>query len=172
MSIDFIGPLPASQILNGSYNMILVAICHLTSMVHLVPIKQIYRAKDFAEVVFDRIYKLHRMLKHMESDRGILFTSTSWQKLDNLIRTKLCISLSYHPQSDGATERANRMMTQMLRQCVSPDQKDWVIKLPAVEFAMNSASSSTTGYTLFLLNNGRMPRSMVWSKDSEFPGVK
>src|ERR1700683_670192 len=63
-------------------------------------------------------------------------------------------------------------MTQMLRQCISPDQKDWVSKLPAIEFAMNSASSSTTGYAPFVLNYGRMPRSMVWDSDSEYPGVK
>ncbi|KZP16036.1 hypothetical protein FIBSPDRAFT_690454, partial [Athelia psychrophila] len=51
-------------------------------------------------------------------------------------------------------------------------QRDWVGKLPPTEFAMNSASSATTGYALFVLNNGRMPTSMVWHSDSEFPGVR
>ncbi|KZP07977.1 hypothetical protein FIBSPDRAFT_762104, partial [Athelia psychrophila] len=60
----------------------------------------------------------------------------------------------------------------MLRQCVAPDQRDWVGKLPMIEFAMNSASSATTGYAPFVLNTGRMPPSMIWSEDSEFPGVR
>lgn len=37
---------------------------------------------------------------------------------------------------------------------------------------MNSASSSTTGYAPFVLNNGCMPRSMVWNQDTEYPGVR
>ncbi|KAF9541459.1 hypothetical protein CPC08DRAFT_620460, partial [Agrocybe pediades] len=57
--------------------------------------------------------------------------------------------------------RANRTITQMLRQCIAPHQRDWVSKLPAIEFAMNSATSSTTGYAPFFLNYGRMSRSMI-----------
>ncbi|KZP27576.1 hypothetical protein FIBSPDRAFT_730548, partial [Athelia psychrophila] len=59
----------------------------------------------------------------------------------------------------------------MLRQCVSPDQRDWVGKLRLIKFTMNSASSATTGYAPFVLNTGRMPPSMGWNADSEFPGV-
>lgn len=37
---------------------------------------------------------------------------------------------------------------------------------------MNSASSASTGYAPFVLNNGRMPRSMLWNQDTEYPGVR
>lgn len=67
---------------------------------------------------------------------------------------ELRLSSAYHPQTDGATERANRTMTQMLRQCVAVDQKNWAIKLPA-----------------FFLNYGRMPRPLIWNGGSEYPGV-
>ncbi|KZP05776.1 hypothetical protein FIBSPDRAFT_681667, partial [Athelia psychrophila] len=50
-------------------------------------------------------------------------------------------------------------------------QRDWVGKLPMIEFAMNSASSATMGYALFLLHTGQMPTSMTWNTDSDFPGV-
>ena len=63
-------------------------------------------------------------------------------------------------------------MTQMLRQCVSPKQKDWVAKLPAIEFAMNSARSSTTGFTPFYLNYGRNPSPMIWRGEEQYPGVR
>ncbi|KAF8814452.1 hypothetical protein BYT27DRAFT_7062495, partial [Phlegmacium glaucopus] len=55
----------------------------------------------------------------------------------------------------------NHTVTQMLRQCIHPNQKDWVAKLPAIEFAINSARSESTGYAPFFLNFGRMPRSMI-----------
>ncbi|KIY65091.1 hypothetical protein CYLTODRAFT_357394, partial [Cylindrobasidium torrendii FP15055 ss-10] len=62
----------------------------------------------------------------------------------------------------------------MLRQCISPNQKDWVSKLPGIEFAINLARSETTGYSPFFLNSGRMPRSLIWNdaKKNEFPGVR
>ncbi|TDL15858.1 hypothetical protein BD410DRAFT_732031, partial [Rickenella mellea] len=60
----------------------------------------------------------------------------------------------------------------MLRQCVAPNQKDWVLKLPAIEFALNSARSDTTGFAPFVLNSGMMPKSMIWESRSEYPGVR
>ncbi|KAF9642949.1 hypothetical protein BDM02DRAFT_3105031 [Thelephora ganbajun] len=72
---------------------------------------------------------------------------------------------------DGATKQANRTMTQMLQQCVGPKQKDWVTKLLAIEFAMNSARSSTTRFTLFYLNYGHNPSPMIWKGKELYPGV-
>ncbi|KAJ6628518.1 hypothetical protein B0H10DRAFT_1777776, partial [Mycena sp. CBHHK59/15] len=54
-----------------------------------------------------------------------------------------------------------------------PKQRDWVAKLPAIEFAMNTARSESTGYAPFFLNNGQMPRSLLWNSDKnrDYPGV-
>jgi transposase InsO family protein len=174
IGIDFVGPLPLSKNRNGEYDMIAVIIDRLTSMVHLVPGRQDYKARDMAELVFAEVYRLHGLPKSIVSDRDTLFTSTFWTHLHRLIGVELKMSSAYHPQTDGATERANRTITQMLRQCVRPDQKDWVAKLPAVEFAINAARSDTTGYAPFFLNSGRMPRSFVWNKPDagEYPGVR
>ena len=53
-------------------------------------------------------------------------------------------------------------------------QRDWATKLPAIEFAINSARSEVTGYAPFFLNHGRMPRSFIWDDPSkeEYPGVR
>jgi hypothetical protein len=108
VGVDFVGPLPESKTLHGTLDMILVAIDHLTAMVHLAPTKQTYHTKDVAEVMFNSVYKLHGMPSHIVSDRDTLFTSTFWQKLNELMGTKLRMSTSFHPQTDGITERANR----------------------------------------------------------------
>jgi hypothetical protein len=62
----------------------------------------------------------------------------------------------------------------MLRQCIQPDQKDWVSKLPAIQFAINSARSASTGFSPFFLNYGRNPRSFIWNSapTTEFAGVR
>ena len=152
--------------------MICVVIDLLTSMVHLVPSKQSYRATDIAELMFDNVYKLHGIPERIISDRDSLFTSKFWKRLHHLIGSGLRMSSAFHPQTDGATEQANRTIIQMIRQCVRPDQKDWVIKLPAIEFALNSARSSTTGFSPFQLNYGRNPSPMIWDAHDEFPGVR
>ena len=62
----------------------------------------------------------------------------------------------------------------MLRQCIDETQTDWVMKLPAIEFAINLARSASTGYAPFFLNTGHMPRSMIWdsAKQTEYPGMR
>ncbi len=83
------------------------------------------------------------------------------------------MSSLYHPETDRLTERANCTIEQMLRQCIGPTQKDWVSKLPVIEFAINLACSETTGYSPFFLNSGHIPRSMIWDSatKTEFPSV-
>ena len=174
IGIDFVGPLLESQNRDGSFDSIIVIIDLLTSMVHLVPSRINYNAKQVAELVFTEVYKHHGMPKLIVSDRDVLFTSTFWTHLHRLIGIVLRLSSAYHPESDGSTERANRTVTQMLRQCIGPSQKDWVMKLPAIEFAINLARSDSTGYAPFFLNTGRMPRSLIWNNPSkdEYPGVR
>ena len=174
IGMDFVGPLPESGNRDGFFDSITVVICLLTSMVHLIPSRTNYNASQLAELMFEQIYKLHGLPKNIISDRDVLFTSTFWRQLHRLIGTKLKLSSAYHPQSDGSTERANRTITQMLRQCVSMNQKDWVTRLPAIEFAINSARSESTGFAPFFLNFGRMPRTMLWTHEpsTEFPAVR
>ncbi|KAJ3514734.1 hypothetical protein NLJ89_g2201 [Agrocybe chaxingu] len=174
VGVDFVGPLPESSNRNGSFDSITVVICLLTSMVHLIPSRTTYTAKQVAELMFEEVYRHHGLPKNIISDRDSLFTSVFWGTLHKLLGTSLKMSSAYHPQTDGSTERANRTVTQMLRQCISDDQKDWVAKLPAIEFAINSARSASTGYAPFFLNSGQMPRPMIWDNPAkaEYPAVR
>jgi hypothetical protein len=174
IGMDFVGPLPESKNRHGTFDMICVIIDLLTGMTHLVPCRTDYRARQIAELVFENVYKLHGLPKYIVSDHDSWFTSIFWEHLHGLIGVKLKMSSSYHPETDGATERMNRTVTTMLRQCVSPKQTDWVQKLPAIEFAINLARSETTGYAPFFLNHGRMPRSMLWNaaRANEYTAVR
>lgn len=114
-------------------------------MVHIIPSRTNYTVSQVAELMFESVYKLHGIPKHIITDRDFLFTSTFWKHLHQLVGTKLNMSGAYHPETDGSTERANRTATQLLRQCVNDKQTDWMDKLPAIEFAINSARSYSTG---------------------------
>ena len=174
IGVDFVGPLPESKDRDGSYDSITVIIDLLTAMIHLVPSQMTYMAKDIAELMFTKVYKLHGLPRTIVSDHDVLFMSLFWTHLNKLMGVKQHMSSAYHPETDGSTERANRMIGQMLQSCIGLTQKDWVSRLPAIEFAINLAQSESTGYSPFFLNTGRMPRAMIWDAPSsdEYPSVK
>jgi hypothetical protein len=174
IGIDFVGPLPLSKNHNGEFDSITIVIDLLTAMVHLVPSRITYNAREIAELVFAEVYKLHGLPKSIVSDRDMLFTSTFWTHLNRLTGMNQSMLSAYHPQSDGATEQANQTIGQMLRSCISSTQRDWVSKLPAIEFAINVSRSETTGYAPFFLNSGRIPRMFIWNdaNSDEYPSVR
>lgn len=112
IAMDFISPLPESKNRDGTFDSITIIIDLLTAMVHLIPSRTDYKAKQIAEMTFESIYKLHGLPKSIISDRDVLFTSTFWQHLHQLVGTQLQMSSAYHPETDGSTERANRTVTQ------------------------------------------------------------
>jgi hypothetical protein len=111
IGIDFVGLFPESKNCDGMFNLITVVIDLLTGMVHLIPSRINYTARQIAELMFESIYKLHGLPRCIVSDQDVLFTTTFWKRLHELIRTKLHMSSAYHPESDGGTECANRTIT-------------------------------------------------------------
>jgi hypothetical protein len=71
------------------------------------------------------------------------------------LQTKLDMSTSFHPESDGQTERANRTIEDMLRSYVSAVQDDWDELMPLMEMAYNNAIQVSTGFAPYYLNTGR-----------------
>ena len=68
-----------------------------------------------------------------------------------LLRRKLHMSTADNPQTDGQTERANRVVADVLRTIAAP--KKWSKHLPFVEFAINNSVHASTGETQFMLTD-------------------
>ena len=68
IGIDFVGPLPKSKSRDATFDTLTVIIDHLTGMVHLVPSRSTYTAKDIAELVFLEVYKRHGLPRAIVSD--------------------------------------------------------------------------------------------------------
>jgi hypothetical protein len=83
----------------------------------------------------------------MTSDRDKLFTSKFWKELHKRIRINLRMSTSFHPETDGSSERSNKSMIEALRHYVNLRQSDWADHLIHVESAMNNSVNATTGKT-------------------------
>jgi hypothetical protein len=68
--------------------------------------------------------------------------------LHQLLQMWLVMSSSFHPQTDGQTERANRTLEEMIRHYVAHRQDNWSTLLLALEFAYNSSKHRVTGVSL------------------------
>jgi len=79
---------------------------------------------------------------------------------------KLLMSTSFHLQTDGVTEQANRSVGQLFRAAISLDQKDWVYKIPMMEFTINASISKSTGFAPFKLDSAYMPRMICQLPES------
>ncbi|KAJ9521268.1 hypothetical protein QJQ45_023012 [Haematococcus lacustris] len=121
VSMDFIGPLPATP---RGHTMIFTIVDKLSKMIHLIPTTTTATAHDTARLFFDHIFKHHGLPEAIISDRDPKFTSDFWTSLFHLTGTRLLLSSAYHPQTDGQTERANRTVEDMLRPYVNDHKSD------------------------------------------------
>src|SRR6202789_2442989 len=156
VGMDFIGPFPESK----GYNYLWVIICRMTSMMHLIPVHTRMKASELSWIYLREIVRLHGLPSSIVSDRDSKFTSKWWRELHKILGARLLMSTSFHPQTDGQTERANRNVGQIFGTIVRHDQKDWVDRVDMSEFAINASISETTKYAPFELNGGYMP-SMI-----------
>ncbi|GJY90619.1 reverse transcriptase domain-containing protein [Tanacetum coccineum] len=73
------------------------------------------------------------------SDRNGRFTSQFWQSLQKALGTQLDMSMAYHPQTDGQSERTIQTLEDILCACVIDFGKSWDRHLPLVEFSYNNS---------------------------------
>lgn len=67
------------------------------------------------------------------------------------------MSSSFHPKTDGSSERANKTINQLIRYHVDRAQKGWVLALPQIRFNMMNTLNASTGFLGFHLHLGRSP---------------
>lgn len=97
------------------------------------------------------------MPKSIVSDRDSRFTGTFWSELFNLLGSHLNFSSSYHPQTDGQTERLNSLLEEYLRHFVNANQKNWAQLLDVDKLCFNSQKSSSTNKSPFEIGTGQQP---------------
>jgi hypothetical protein len=111
ISMDFIVCLPLTARKKDS---IWVIVDRLTKTAHFIVVHTTYSVQQYAGLYMDHIVHLHGIPKTVISDRGTQFVARFWEQLHECLGTKLIRSSSYHPQTDGQTERINQILEDML----------------------------------------------------------
>ena len=145
ITMDFITALPVSR----GMTTILVVVDHLSKYIHLGALPANFTAAKVAELFVEIVVKHHGFPKSIVSDRDPVFVSTFWRRLFELSGTKLSMSSSYHPQTDGQTEVVNRGLEQYLRAFVQDNPKTWLFFLCWAEFITIAVSIAVCKCPLF-----------------------
>lgn len=153
VSLDFVEGLPKS----ASFNCILVVVDKFSKYSHFVPLTHPFSALDVAEAYMQHIHRLHGLPQSLISDRDRIFTSTLWTTLFKLAGTQLRMSSSYHPQTDGQTERVNKCLETFLRCFVHACPSQWSRWLALAEYWYNTSFHSALGTTPFEVLYGHKP---------------
>jgi transposase InsO family protein len=142
ISMDFVVGLPLTS---HRHNVILVIVDKLTKSAHFILVRDTYDVTDVVHVFISEVICLHGLPKKIISDRDSRFTSRFCTSLQSALGTQLNLSTTYHPKTDGKTERVNQVMEDMLRMYVMDNQTLWEKYLPLVEFAYNNSFHSSIG---------------------------
>lgn len=153
ISIDFVSGLPRS---NG-FNEIMVVVDRLTKRAHFVPTTDTIDAPGAARLFVRDVVRLHGIPGSIVSDRDVRFVSEFWTAMHDNMGSKLLFSTPHHPQTDGQTERVNRILSQLLRSYCFNELSEWSNYLDIVEFAYNNSYQKSIDTTPFIADLGYQP---------------
>ena len=127
--------------------------------------KTSYTSAKLAKIYMTRIVCLHGVSRRIVSDRGTQFTSKSWNQLQETLGTRLEFSTAFHPQTDGQTERVNKILEDMLRACALDYGSSWDDNFPYAEFSYNNSYQSSLKVVPFSSLYGRRCRTpLSWDE--------
>ena len=114
------------------------------------------------------IVRLHDVPSSIVFDRDPRFTSRFWESLYKALGTKLRLSSTYHPQTDGQTERTIQSLEDHLRACVLEQRGSWDSFLPLIEFTYNNSFLSSISMAPYEALYGRRCRTpLCWVDPGE-----
>src|SRR3954462_14461023 len=163
--MDFVTSLPNTM---RGHDSIWVIVDRLTKSAHFIPIHITYPVSKLAEIYVKVIVKLHGVPLCIVSDRDPRFTFDFWRSLQEALGSKLRLSTTYHPQTDGQTERTIQSLEDLLRACVLEQGGSWDSYLPLIEFTYNNSYHSSIGMAPFEALYGRRCRTpLCWYESGE-----
>jgi len=109
--VDFITKLP---IVAGK-DVILVVCNRLSKITHFVATTEGTSVEGLVRLFRDNMWKLHRLLESVVSDRGPQFIAELMKELNRMLGIEMRLSIAFHPQTDGQMEQMNQEFEQYLR---------------------------------------------------------
>ncbi|KAH0714923.1 hypothetical protein KY284_007828 [Solanum tuberosum] len=115
VNMDFIVGLPRTQ---RQHDSIWVIVDRMTKSAYFIPVKVSYSAEDYAKLYLREMVRLHVVPLSIIFDRGTQFTSQFWKSFQKGLGTKVKLSMTVHPQTEGQAEHTIQTLEDMFRSFV------------------------------------------------------
>jgi len=146
--MDLIGPLPTAQ---GGNKFAVVAIEYLTRWIEAKPLATI-TSETVKNFFWQNIVCRFGVPSLLTVDNEKQFDSDKFKEFCCYIGTKIAFASVYHPESNRAVERANRIIFSVISKTLLNLRKGkWVEELPRVVWSHNTTVSRATGFTQTLV---------------------
>jgi len=142
VAMDLIIGLPP----NGVLDSILTIVDHgCTRAALFLPCSSTVTGPKVAQLYLDNVYKWFGLPNRMISDRDPRFTSHFARALATKLGVSQNLSMAFHPQTDGLSERKNQWIEQYLRLLAAGQQDDWSQWLSIATAVHNNRTNDTLG---------------------------
>nr|GFA42143.1 putative reverse transcriptase domain-containing protein [Tanacetum cinerariifolium] len=146
ITMDFVTKLPKSS---QGYDTIWVIVDRLTKSAIFTLIRETDPMDKLARIYLKEVVTRHGIPVSIISDRDPRFASNFLRSLQNTLGTRLDMSTTYHPETDGQSERTIQTLEDMLLACAIDFGKGWVNHLSLVKFSYNNSYHATIKATPF-----------------------
>ncbi|GKA06386.1 putative reverse transcriptase domain-containing protein [Tanacetum coccineum] len=162
ITLDFVTKLPKAS---SGQDMIWVIVYRLTKSAHFLLAKENDSMEKLTRHYLKEVVSRHEVPVSIIFDRDGKFMSQFWQSLQEAFRTQLDMSMAYHPEIDGQSERTIQTLEDMLQACVIDFGKGWDRHLPLIEFSYNNNYHTSIKAAPFEALYGRKRRSHIcWAE--------
>jgi len=96
----------------------MVVVDRLTKYALFFPLKMTDLTDKLAKLYVDEVIRFHGVPVSIILDRDPRFTSRLWPSLQQAMGTKLNLSTTFHPRTDGESKRTIQILKDLLRSCV------------------------------------------------------
>ena len=102
VTMDFVTHLPQTPY---GHDAIWVIVDRLTKSAHFLAVRMTFTLEEFCRLYFREIILLHGVPVSIVSNRDPRFMAHFWKSFQKAIGTRLMMSIAFHPQIDGQSER-------------------------------------------------------------------
>nr|GEY89116.1 putative reverse transcriptase domain-containing protein [Tanacetum cinerariifolium] len=165
IAIDFVTKFPRTS---SGHDTIWVIVDQLTKSAYFLSMRKDYKMDRLARLYLNEIVARHGVPILNISNRDSRFTSRFWQSMQEALGTRLDMSMTYHPQTDGQSEHTIQTLEDMLRKRVLDFGESWDVHLLLVEFSYNNSYHSSVRCEPFQTLYGRKCCSpIMWAEVGE-----
>ena len=98
--------------------MVWVIVDRFTKLAHFLVVRMTFTPEEFSRLYLREIVRLHGVPVSIVLDRDPRFTTHFWKSFQKAMGTQLTMSTTFHPQTDGRSEKTIQVLEDMLRACI------------------------------------------------------